>query len=261
MNLYRIYIDEVGNHDLKSADNPNERFLSLTGVIFASDYLKSVVIPELNSIKETVFKPDPDDPIILHRKDILNTRGHFKVLCDVETQRVFNEKLLAALTNWNYIIITVVIDKLQHRDQYKIWRYEPYHYCLKVLLERYVLFLQEVNGRGDALVESRGGKEDRKLKDSYTRLYKEGSEYLSAPVLQQLLTTSQLKVKNKCDNVAGLQICDLIAYPSRKEILSESEFIMKIGSFSGKVINILQNKYLRNRRTGTIWGYGKKMLP
>jgi hypothetical protein len=32
MTLYRIYIDEVGNHDLTHADDPNQRFLSLTGV-------------------------------------------------------------------------------------------------------------------------------------------------------------------------------------------------------------------------------------
>ena len=30
---YRIYIDEVGNPDLASSENPNHRFLSLTGVI------------------------------------------------------------------------------------------------------------------------------------------------------------------------------------------------------------------------------------
>jgi hypothetical protein len=28
---YRIYIDEVGNPDLESSDNPNHRFLGLTG--------------------------------------------------------------------------------------------------------------------------------------------------------------------------------------------------------------------------------------
>jgi len=35
---YRIYIDEVGNPDLESCDDPNHRFLSLTGVIVALDY-------------------------------------------------------------------------------------------------------------------------------------------------------------------------------------------------------------------------------
>jgi hypothetical protein len=33
MSLYRIYIDETGNHDMTHADDPNQRFLALTGVI------------------------------------------------------------------------------------------------------------------------------------------------------------------------------------------------------------------------------------
>ena len=37
---YRIYIDEVGNPDLKSSDNPNHRFLSLTGVILELGYVQ-----------------------------------------------------------------------------------------------------------------------------------------------------------------------------------------------------------------------------
>ncbi len=36
MTKYRIYIDEVGNPDLGSSDDPNHRFLSLTGVISVS---------------------------------------------------------------------------------------------------------------------------------------------------------------------------------------------------------------------------------
>lgn len=33
MRKYRLYIDEVGNPDLGNTDNPNHRFLSLTGII------------------------------------------------------------------------------------------------------------------------------------------------------------------------------------------------------------------------------------
>lgn len=47
MALYRIYIDEVGNHDLTHADDPNQRFLSLTGVILESDYTLRVLQSEM----------------------------------------------------------------------------------------------------------------------------------------------------------------------------------------------------------------------
>jgi len=38
MSLYRIYVDEVGNHDMTHTDDPNQRYLSLTGVILESSY-------------------------------------------------------------------------------------------------------------------------------------------------------------------------------------------------------------------------------
>ncbi len=43
MVLYRIYVDEVGTHDLTHVDDPNQRFLSLTGVVLESEYTISVL--------------------------------------------------------------------------------------------------------------------------------------------------------------------------------------------------------------------------
>ena len=62
---YRIYIDEVGNPDLGSSDNPNHRFLSLTGVILELDYVQSILHPQMEKLKEKFFKSHPDEPIIL----------------------------------------------------------------------------------------------------------------------------------------------------------------------------------------------------
>jgi len=41
-----MYVDEVGNPDLGNSDNPNHRFLSLTGVIISLEYVKDVLYPE-----------------------------------------------------------------------------------------------------------------------------------------------------------------------------------------------------------------------
>jgi hypothetical protein len=38
-----MYIDEVGNPDLNSSDNPLHRFLSLTGVIVELEYVREEV--------------------------------------------------------------------------------------------------------------------------------------------------------------------------------------------------------------------------
>ena len=263
MGLYRVYTDEVGNHDLTHADDPNQRFLSLTRVILESSYTLRVLQPEMDQIKREFFQSDPDEPIIFHRKELVNKRPPFHPLRDPQIEERFNTTLLLALARWNYSVITVVIDKKAHRDQYQVWHYHPYHYCMSVLLERFVLFLHYGGHRGDVMVESRGGKEDGKLKESYARLYNRGTDNIPAERWQQGLTSGELKVKPKSANISGLQLADLIAHPSRREILLQHRLIVDNRDiFGDQICAILrQSKYHRNQWTGQIDGYGRKLLP
>jgi hypothetical protein len=43
MSLNLIYIDEIGDLDMIHADDPNQHFLALTGVILESNYNASVL--------------------------------------------------------------------------------------------------------------------------------------------------------------------------------------------------------------------------
>ena len=263
MALYRMYVDEVGNHDMTHADDPNQRFLSLTGVLLESEYTLRVVQPEMDQLKRDLFQRDPDEPVIFHRKELVNKRPPFHSLRNPEIEQEFNTALLMALARWEYRVITVVLDKKAHRDQYQVWHYHPYHYCLAVLMERFVLFLHYSGHRGDVMVERRGGKEDRKLKNSYSRLYEGGTDNIPPERWQERLTSRELKVKPKSANITGLQLADLIAHPSRREVLIEHQLIVDDRhTFGDQICAILrQSKYHRNRRTGRIEGYGKKLLP
>lgn len=262
MSLHRIYIDETGNHDMNHADDPNQRFLALTGVILESGYNASVLQPEVDAIKRQFFQKDPDTPVILHRKEMVNRRPPFEALRDAGVEKEFNQAILEGLYRWQYQVITVVIDKKAHRDQYSVWRYHPYHYCLAVMLERFVLFLHYNKHHGDVMVESRGRNEDEKLKASYHGLFKDGTDNIPAERWQERLTSRELKVKPKSANVTGLQLADLVAHPSRREILLEHHLIDdERDVFGNKICEILRSsKYLRSR-TDQIEGYGKKLLP
>jgi len=115
---------------------------------------------------------------------------------------------------------------------------------LAVLLERFMFFLKRNSACGDAMAESRGGKEDRRLKDSFERLWTNGTDYVAPEQFQTCLTSKQLKIKTKANNIAGLQLCDLIAHSSRNEILREQGIATtRVLPFGEKVINILQDKY------------------
>ena len=188
---------------------------------------------------------------------MLNARAPFDALKDDGVRQLFDEELLKLLADWRYTVITVCLDKKKHKETYSMWRYDPYHYCLAVLLERFAFFLRREGAVGDVMAESRGGKEDMRLKKSFARLWEQGTEYVEPAQFQERFTSKQLKVKIKANNISGLQVCDLLAHSSRHEILWESQLVERPPApFAKKVIAILQNKYDRRGERG----FGKKLL-
>ena len=108
--MYRLYIDETGNPDLAASRDPNHRYLSLTGVIVEQHYVKQTLTPRLNELKQEIFDPDPDEPIILHRRAILQRNRPFHALRDQKVAADFDKKLLSLLSDCEYVVITEVID-------------------------------------------------------------------------------------------------------------------------------------------------------
>ncbi len=258
---YRMYVDEVGNPDLASSSDPNHRFLCLAGVVFDLDYVMNVLSPELESLKFRYFGSHPDDPIILHRKELLYSKPPFSVLKDLILKEQFNIELLQKLTEWDYTVNAVVIDKKEHSEKYSTWRYDPYHYCQEVLIERYRLFLDIRKTKGDIMFESRGSKEDMRLKKSFRSIMESGTHNLSADDLQEHFTSKELKVKSKQANIAGLQVADLIAHPVRRWCFKNIFNMHEVSNtFGDKVIEILESKKFF-RYNGLIISYGDKKLP
>lgn len=100
-------------------------------------------------------------------------------------------------------------------------------------------------------------REDRRLRDSFHRLWNKGTDYVEPARFQDALTSRRLKVKLKANNVAGLQLADLIAHPSRNEILREQGLLDRdVAPFAARMIEILQEKY--DRKGDRL--FGKKFL-
>jgi hypothetical protein len=257
MSKYRMYIDEVGNPDIESSDNPNHRFLSLTGVIIDLAHIKEILHLEMEALKVKYFGSHPDEPVILHRKELINAKIPFQVLRDTKVRKDFDIELLECLERWEYRVITVCLDKKKHRETYTTWRYDPYHYCLAILLERFNFWLNRQDAEGDVMAESRGGKEDRRLKNSFHRLWEQGTDFIRPEQFHESFTSRQLKIKPKSANVSGLQLADIIAHPSRAEILYEEGYLgRELAPFSIEIIKILKQEY--DYQEGRI--FGKKFL-
>ena len=155
-----------------------------------------------------------------------------------------------------------MIDKLELLRKYPGLSFDPYdYYCFWVLVERYVLWLREIGGVGDVMAESRGGKEDRRIKDSFNRLYRTGTEFLDPKIFADYLTSCQLKVKPKSNNIAGLQVADLLAHPSYKSTLARFLDEPLAKNFGGQIAAILEESKYYRIPDGRIEGYGRKMLP
>lgn len=258
--MYRLYIDETGNADLGSSADPNHRYLSLTGIMIQMDHVQNQLIPEIENIKREIFDHDPDDPIIFHRKELVNRKWPFIALRDPEVERRFNERMLSLMTDLEYRVFTAVIDKQAHLNFYNVWHKKPYHYCLEVLLERYVLVLRSRGSVGDVMAEVRGGKVDMQLEKSYTRLYDLGNNNIPAARFQRHLTSRDIKMRRKDRNIAGLQFADLIAHPSAMYARSIYADDRAPDNFPGQIIEILKDqKYHRYR--GRLEGSGIKWLP
>lgn len=259
----RLYIDEVGNGDLLgAAHDPNVRYLSLTGLIMKVRAHDARLQPAVEKLKAVYIGDNGDKPVILHRREIVRREGPFAILRDDARRAAFNKELLQIIDDQPFLVMTVVIDKREHLDRYQAWRFDPYHYCLQCLVERYVNWLRRNDLNGDVVIESRFKKADKKLKASFLRLWERGTGPIAPAIIQQHLRSHEIGLVPKSANVAGLQICDLIAHPSAREMRREREGLEPYIDFGGDIVRILrEKKYARNPKTMMIEGWGTKWLP
>ncbi len=258
--FYRIFIDESGGSGI-NINEPNDRYLTLTGVIICLEDYRNIVVPKINQFKNDIFGSQSDKPIILHRDEIIRKQGNFSILFSKEEQVRFDTCLLDLYKNLPYRVISVSIDKHNHHRKYGYIGFEPYFYCLTVLLERYVLYLENINSIGDVMIESRDKIKDRRLGSSYNLLWVNGTKYINQTTWQSRISTSSIKIIEKKMNETGLQLADLVAHPCRYDTLLEYGVInLQLAPFGRSLCAILrQGKYVVSRR-GVLKGCGLKLL-
>lgn len=257
---YRLYIDESGDHVFKHLESAGHRYLCLLGCWLRGDHYRTFH-DALQRFKQEHLPHNPDDPVILHREDILNRRGPYWRLRDAVRRRTFDEALFQLIADTAFRIVAIVIDKKSLVERYPTPAH-PYHLALGFLMQRYCGLLNHINRCGDVMAESRGGREDRLLKDSYRRVYERGVWTTRADFFQEALTSSQLKVKPKSANIAGLQLADLLGHPVRQMILRENRHWDKAPTpFAERLLEVIESKFNRHLYQDRVEGYGKVFFP
>jgi hypothetical protein len=259
---YHLYVDESGDHVFRKLDEEQHRFLCLLGCWFkGSDYLAAH--SDLEALKQEFFPHNPDEPVVLHRADIVNARGAFWRLREHQVRERFDSALVAFLRAARFTVVAIVIDKAELRERYQERAAHPYHLALGFLLQRHCGYLNHVNRRGDVTAESRGGNEDRLLKDSYSFILTHGVwARTKAEEFQRALTSKEIKLKKKGANITGLQVADVLAHPVRQAILREKgRLTLPASFFVSHLVDLVEAKYNRHLYDGRIWGYGKVLFP
>jgi hypothetical protein len=258
---YRLYFDESGDHTYRALEETSRRYLGLTGIVVESDFYRLTFQPDLEALKQRNFPHSPDDPVVLHREDIINKRHPFGRLRDPATEATFNADLLHFLRHEEYSIIVVVIDKRSHIERYGTGAFHPYHHCIDALIERYCGFLRFHDGVGDVMGESRGGHEDLALKDAFNHVVTKGNLHRPSDFFGDVLTSSQLKLKPKSANVAGLQVADILAHPCKFDLLRDEGLVEGPGGdFAERITACVAEKYNRWTHNDCVSGYGKVLL-
>jgi hypothetical protein len=257
---YRLYVDESGDHAFNLLENSAHRYLCLLGVWLRLEDDYVAFSDALDAFKREFFGPRPDRPVILHRSDVINRKGPFGVLSNADTRVKFEQSLLQLLAGAQFRFVCVVIDKRSHAEKYTS-PFHPYHYCLAALLDRYSGWLNLKNAVGDVMAESRGKEEDLQLKQAYRRVYESGTLMFGHRHHQRALTSKEIKLKRKRENIAGLQLADLLAYPVKQECLVERHLIDDPGPVFGKqIVAAIRARFNCHEGKGTVAGYGKVWL-
>lgn len=262
MNRYRMFVDEVGDHSLKSLNDPINKYLSLTGVILEHNYASKVLYPKFEELKRKFFISHcSTNPVIFHRTDIVNKRHVFNCLLNSSVQQEFDDDLLALLHDLEYEVINVLIDKGRYKEKYSAWTYDTYHYCMRCLVERFHMHLSYKKKMGDIMFESRSPQADKKLSASYNRIYHKGTEFIKSDALKKTFTSHELKLSKKKDNIAGIQLADLLSFAARRYTLDHYKIQPINGfTFNDLIIQVVLARKWRNYN-GKVEGFGIKLLP
>lgn len=246
---------------MKRLNEDNFRYLSLTGVVMRVNHARDYLVPVFDRIKAEILDQDPDEPICFHRTDIRGFKGPFQPLRDEGRREEFDRRILQIMSDADYRVITVLIDKQWMTTQLHWDQTHPYHFLMEIMVEKYAQYLKRMNSTGDIMPEARGNNQDKELQRQFYRYRLMGTRYADFALTRAHIPGKNLKFRTKKDNVAGLQLCDLLAHPSHFTIRQNLRHEVNLGPFAERVSEILVRQKYDRSYSGDVRGYGFKALP
>src|SRR3989338_3275460 len=214
---YFFFLDETGDHGLDYVDDNFPLFL-LCGCLVREDHLKAIE-DKINALKQKYFK---SEKVILHSRDIRKCEGSFQIFFDL------------------------------HIKKYGKGAKDPYSLALSFVIERLIFCIDKTyrNAIIEILAEKRGRKEDLMLLSHFNSTMDRWTYYVSSERLKGKIVRFGFHAKK--ENIVGLQIADLCAYPLARSILNPGEPYIPF--------EIIRHKIYSNEK-GEYEGWGLKVFP
>ena len=212
---YYLYIDECGDQNLRNY-NPTFPVFTLCGVLVSRDS-KRELEADFKALK-TEFWGNED--VIIHSREIRRCKNEFINLLDPEIKNRFYERVNEILSQNNvYVVVACTILKEPFIRLFSNAEY-VYGLSLSYLIERSIFCVDDNHKSAsiDIVFEKRGKIEDKSLTKFYNGLRVTGTKWVKPERLQSRISAFTSRAKK--ENIIGLQIADLIAYPIARKVLN-----------------------------------------
>ena len=216
-----LFIDESGDHSLSKIDRSYPIFV-LSGVIIDQQVHDKQLTKELNTLKQNLFGTTD---IVLHSKEMTHpqsaTNQLYRQFMDADFRKKFYRAFEQLLIGSDFSLVACAIMKNKHFAKYGLEAKDPYLLSFDNLLNRLVFDLDD-SQKGKIIAESRNGILDNQLEIAYLSTRLEGTNKVQPAEINLKLERS-IEFRQKSDNIAGLQIADMVASPIARYLLDKME--------------------------------------
>ena len=211
-----VHADESGSPDLHRVDPHFPVFAVAFCLSTMPDYVQEVV-PAVSELK---LKHFGHDAVVLHEYDIRRGKSPFAFAAD-DARREFMEDLADCIAVAPVRFVASLVDKRLVPPQLAPWL-DGYGICFehgKGRIAEVLLNERTLPGRDGAVsivAESRGKREDHRLRDVFEALDEAGNEGDEG-------IHFELVIAEKALNLPGMQLADLVAHPIARRYLEPDQ--------------------------------------
>jgi len=213
---YYLFLDECGDQNLANFD-PSFPVFTLCGILISENDYNTMGV-KIIEMKKKYWK---EKKVILHSRNIRKCEKGFEILFDLDIKRSFYEDINFIMKDSIYTIVSCSILKEPYIRKYGRLG-DVYGLSLSYIIERTIFFLDGLNKHGIELytyAEKRGKKEDTALLNYYNEVLDRGTYFVKPLRIKTYFKSFEFK--DKKENIIGLQIADLAAYPITRHVLDE----------------------------------------